>query len=200
MWDVVGFINGNGLDNGKVIEVESRCGLCGHKLEDPVSIARGIGPDCAQKPTGSKILHSSAFAPQQELPGDDAAVMATSDPAYSGHAIPAVPVAPGIPQCHPAEVDFTDAELSASSSGAITSSASFATASRWVRTAPRSTSSLPTLDKAAVSMSADAWHGDWRYFTVDLKDGSKEMVCADDLDEAREIAQARWGGEVGDVS
>ncbi len=26
-----------------------RCGLCGRKLTDPVSVARGIGPDCVEK-------------------------------------------------------------------------------------------------------------------------------------------------------
>lgn len=50
-----------------VIEVESACGLCGRKLIDPVSTARGIGPECAGKPTGTKILHASAFV-QQEFP------------------------------------------------------------------------------------------------------------------------------------
>jgi hypothetical protein len=45
------------------IEAESRCGLCGRELTDPVSIKRGIGPECAAKPTGTKILHASAFTP-----------------------------------------------------------------------------------------------------------------------------------------
>lgn len=50
--------------NTAEVEVESRCGLCGHKLEDPVSVQRGIGPECAAKPTGSKILQASAFGQQ----------------------------------------------------------------------------------------------------------------------------------------
>lgn len=41
------------------IEAESTCCLCSLPLEDPVSVARGIGPVCAKKPTGTKILHAA---------------------------------------------------------------------------------------------------------------------------------------------
>lgn len=43
--------------NGKVEVLESVvCGMCGAPLTDPVSIERGIGPDCIGKPTCSKTL------------------------------------------------------------------------------------------------------------------------------------------------
>lgn len=33
---------------------ENRCGVCGRELTDPVSIQRGIGPECFGRSTGSK--------------------------------------------------------------------------------------------------------------------------------------------------
>jgi hypothetical protein len=39
---------------------ESRCGICSRELTDPVSIDRGIGPECYAKQTGSQhIRHAS---------------------------------------------------------------------------------------------------------------------------------------------
>lgn len=35
---------------------EGRCACCGRPLTDPVSIERGIGPDCFAKLTGSKVI------------------------------------------------------------------------------------------------------------------------------------------------
>ena len=52
------------------IKAESQCGVCGRKLEDPISIERGIGPDCAAKPTGTRILHASCFAATVPTPLD----------------------------------------------------------------------------------------------------------------------------------
>lgn len=46
------WINGVQFDNAEVLE-EERCGHCGRKLTDPVSITRGIGPECYRKDTGS---------------------------------------------------------------------------------------------------------------------------------------------------
>lgn len=91
------------------IEAESQCGLCGRKLTDPVSIKRGIGPECAGKPTGTKILRASKFA-QAEL--EDALekctgavkVTVTEEKAQGGH----------LPPTHLPMVDWkqaTDAEL-----------------------------------------------------------------------------------------
>lgn len=34
--------------------VQDECAICGHSLEDPVSIERGIGPECFGRITGSK--------------------------------------------------------------------------------------------------------------------------------------------------
>jgi hypothetical protein len=67
---IVNLINGAPVSDKCSIEVESACGMCGHRLTDPVSIARGIGPECASKPTGTKILHASAFV-QPQLPIDE---------------------------------------------------------------------------------------------------------------------------------
>lgn len=59
----IAFIEGRPLI-GYEVDAESRCGLCGHKLRDKGSIERGIGPECMGKPTGTKILAASAFAPE----------------------------------------------------------------------------------------------------------------------------------------
>lgn len=62
----VEYVNGGMLPLGWAIEAEDRCGVCGRKLEDPVSVARGIGPECAGKPTGTKVLHvMQAEQPEQ---------------------------------------------------------------------------------------------------------------------------------------
>lgn len=43
--------------NGTLRVLESLlCGMCGMKLRDPVSIDRGIGPDCFKKATGSRTI------------------------------------------------------------------------------------------------------------------------------------------------
>ena len=39
------------------IQEADRCGRCGKQLTDPVSIARGIGPTCADEETGSQHYH-----------------------------------------------------------------------------------------------------------------------------------------------
>jgi hypothetical protein len=61
--DIVAYVNGEPTNPAVTVETESTCGLCGHKLIDPKSVERGIGPECANKPTGTKILHASAYAP-----------------------------------------------------------------------------------------------------------------------------------------
>lgn len=45
------------------IQVSSYCGRCGLELRDPVSIDRGIGPDCYGQMTGSK--HATVKAPEK---------------------------------------------------------------------------------------------------------------------------------------
>lgn len=45
---------------------ESRCGVCGRELTDPVSIGRGIGPECYGKLTGSRHQQKDKV----EHPGD----------------------------------------------------------------------------------------------------------------------------------
>jgi hypothetical protein len=46
-------------ENGSVEAVEAaKCGRCGAKLVDPESIARGLGPECAGKATGSTTIRA----------------------------------------------------------------------------------------------------------------------------------------------
>lgn len=49
--------------NGSVEVVESdNCGMCGRTLTDPESIARGIGPECFGRATGTRTIRSRATA------------------------------------------------------------------------------------------------------------------------------------------
>lgn len=50
---LVKFVAGEPTAPGLECREESRCGRCGRQLTDPVSIDRGIGPECAGKETGS---------------------------------------------------------------------------------------------------------------------------------------------------
>lgn len=53
--------------NGTVAVVEeSTCGACGRELTDPVSIERGIGPECFGKSTGTKTITSRKRTPVTE--------------------------------------------------------------------------------------------------------------------------------------
>ncbi len=52
---------------GITIVSEDLCGLCGRRLVDPVSVLRGLGPECAGKPTGTRLLH--VFKPDLQLTG-----------------------------------------------------------------------------------------------------------------------------------
>lgn len=75
MWaitQIVNLVNGAPTNPQCTIESENICGLCGHRLTDPVSIQRGIGPDCAQKATGTQILHASPFSGEQQTLDVDA--------------------------------------------------------------------------------------------------------------------------------
>lgn len=51
---LLAFAQGKEMPHGLVAQEEDRCGKCGRALTDPVSIARGIGPDCYGAETGSK--------------------------------------------------------------------------------------------------------------------------------------------------
>lgn len=46
---------------GLIVQVADRCGCCGRALTDPISIERGIGPDCYGRMTGSQ--HANVDAP-----------------------------------------------------------------------------------------------------------------------------------------
>ena len=53
--------------NGRVEAVEaSLCGRCGAKLTDPVSIERGIGPECFGRETGTTTIRSRSKATKAE--------------------------------------------------------------------------------------------------------------------------------------
>lgn len=47
------WLQGNDLPEGLTVVEEERCGKCGRALTDPVSIERGIGPECYGAATGS---------------------------------------------------------------------------------------------------------------------------------------------------
>jgi hypothetical protein len=47
------------LDEKAEVFIELRCCFCGHPLTDPVSIERGIGPECYGRHTGSKSAKRS---------------------------------------------------------------------------------------------------------------------------------------------
>jgi hypothetical protein len=51
---LVVFAEGRELPSGLRAQEEERCGKCGRALTDPVSIDRGIGPECYGQMTGSK--------------------------------------------------------------------------------------------------------------------------------------------------
>lgn len=53
------FENGN-LGEKAEIMLATRCCYCGRKLQDPISIARGVGPECFGKATGSKLARRTA--------------------------------------------------------------------------------------------------------------------------------------------
>jgi hypothetical protein len=56
MDQAVAFINGERTNPLAEIREGNNCGRCGRGLEDPISIERGIGPDCYGIVTGSQHL------------------------------------------------------------------------------------------------------------------------------------------------
>jgi hypothetical protein len=61
------FAEGRELPSGLRAQEESRCGKCGRPLTDPVSIDRGIGPDCYGDDTGSKHQTKAQRDPETGL-------------------------------------------------------------------------------------------------------------------------------------
>ncbi len=57
---------GQPMPDGLEVREEDLCGCCGRALTDPVSIDRGIGPDCYGRKTGSKH-ETRKQGPQQRL-------------------------------------------------------------------------------------------------------------------------------------
>lgn len=61
--------------NGSVTVVEAdTCACCGRKLTDPESIARGIGPECYGKATGTRTIRGRSGAPSAGQTAIDAAI------------------------------------------------------------------------------------------------------------------------------
>lgn len=54
--------DGGGWYEGYLCVVADRCGRCGRELTDPISIDRGIGPECYGRSTGSR--HAEVTEPQ----------------------------------------------------------------------------------------------------------------------------------------
>jgi hypothetical protein len=50
---LLAYVAGRPTPPSLVIQEENRCGKCGRELTDPVSIERGIGPECYGQATGS---------------------------------------------------------------------------------------------------------------------------------------------------
>lgn len=50
---VLQWLNGNASEENTEFYESNECGRCGRQLTDPVSIERGIGPECLGKLTGS---------------------------------------------------------------------------------------------------------------------------------------------------
>jgi hypothetical protein len=57
---------------------EARCGKCGRALTDPVSIARGIGPECYGASTGS--AHETKVRPEKKSSPAPSAPVADTPP------------------------------------------------------------------------------------------------------------------------
>jgi hypothetical protein len=71
--------------NGTVeIHEESVCGCCGRELTDPVSIERGIGPDCYGKQTGTTTITAKAKAERARRANDKIAAELESNTALKG--------------------------------------------------------------------------------------------------------------------
>lgn len=51
---VMNWLNGDASEDKAEYYESNECGRCGRQLTDPVSIDRGIGPECYSKITGSK--------------------------------------------------------------------------------------------------------------------------------------------------
>lgn len=65
------FVAGQPLATGLVAQEAERCGKCGRQLTDPVSIERGIGPECFGGSTGS--THQTKTRPNPPAPAAPAA-------------------------------------------------------------------------------------------------------------------------------
>lgn len=74
---LLNFLAGSPMPAGLEAHEESRCGRCGRQLTDPVSIERGIGPECYGRRTGSK--HETKGSPA----GDPSIMSPTAPDAFS---------------------------------------------------------------------------------------------------------------------
>jgi hypothetical protein len=76
---LLALVQGQPLAAGLVAQEEERCGKCGRALTDPISIARGIGPECYGAMTGS--THQAKVKPESKPAADEkpaAVIVSTS--------------------------------------------------------------------------------------------------------------------------
>jgi hypothetical protein len=50
-------LGGYPLDHQADVFIATSCSYCGKRLTDPVSVERGVGPECYGRATGSKVAH-----------------------------------------------------------------------------------------------------------------------------------------------
>ncbi len=71
---LIAFIGGADMPAGLTAQESECCGKCGRALTDPVSIDRGIGPECFGQLTGSKHETKKKGAVTHTAPEDEPAV------------------------------------------------------------------------------------------------------------------------------
>ncbi len=74
--ELIRYLAEKGELNGGLLSADS-CGRCGRRLTDPVSIGRGIGPECYGRSTGSRHVplvqeESTEMASEQQMHDSDA--------------------------------------------------------------------------------------------------------------------------------
>ena len=61
------YVAGSEMPAGLEVFEEDRCGRCGRELTDPVSVERGIGPECAGRATHSEHQQRDSVITNEQL-------------------------------------------------------------------------------------------------------------------------------------